>query len=400
VVIRGEEIAIKPEGQSLTEYSPDTMTELWLARYGEIFLKSDYVRRRWETILMRNIREVLPGCRVSSERGRIWIGGPVDTEKLRRVFGIVSFSPVVRCSLEDLDETLLSLCRAWGAGDLRTFAIRMRRVGIHSFTSQEKAVDLGSLVRAEFPGLAVDLDHPDLELHVEIREEACYLFTTVIPGAGGLPLGVEGSLVALVSGGIDSPVAAWMMMKRGCRIIPVYIALEGFLGEDARDRAGKVTEALRGFQPDIRLRVVPDTFLSCAREQLVRDGQERFTCLVCKRRMYRIAEAIAREEGAKGIVTGESLGQVASQTLENLLVIDDAAGLPVYRPLVGLDKEEITRIARTIGTFAPSTEATGGCRAVPKKPSTSAALDRIRKIEAGLDCSADIPPPEGNNPGE
>ena len=133
----------------------------------------------------------------------------------------------------------------------------MRRVGTHPFTSQEKAVELGNLVRGEFPRLEVDLRHPDLELHVEIREGDCYLYTEVIQGAGGLPLGVEGSLVALVSGGIDSPVAAWMMMKRGCRILPIFVALESFLGDDARERAGKVVELLRPYQPDIRLQRDP-----------------------------------------------------------------------------------------------------------------------------------------------
>jgi len=369
------------------------MTDLWLVRYGEIFLKSDYVRRQWEKVLVRNIREVLPGCKIRSERGRIWVQGPVDPERLRRVFGIVSFSPVVRCPLDILGETLLSLARERGAGSLRTFAIRMKRVGTHPFTSQEKAVELGNLVRAGFPNILVDLDNPDLELHVEIRGDAAYLYTEVIHGAGGLPLGVEGSLVALVSGGIDSPVAAWMMMKRGCRIIPVFVALEGFLGDDARARAEKVVEVLRAYQPDIRLRVLPDSFLACAKEQLVRNRLERFTCLICKRRMYRVAEALARQEGAKGIVTGESLGQVASQTLGNLLVLDDSAGLPVYRPLIGLDKEEITRIARGIGTFISSTEAVGGCRAVPQKPSTSADLEKIREIEGNLDCPAGIPLP-------
>jgi thiamine biosynthesis protein ThiI len=365
--------------------------DLWLVRYGEIFLKSDYVRRQWENVLVRNIREVLPGCRVRSERGRIWVQGPVDTERLSRVFGIVSFSPVARCTLEDLDGALLSLARERGAAGMKTFAIRMKRVGTHPFTSQEKAVELGNLVRAEFPGLGVDLDNPDLELHVEIREGTCYLYTEVVRGAGGLPPGVEGTLVALVSGGIDSPVAAWMMMKRGCRILPVYVDLKGLAGEGARARAGQVMEVLRGYQPDIRLRVIPDPYLACAREKLLRDGAERFTCLLCKRRMYRIAAAVAREEGAKGIVTGESLGQVASQTLDNLLVLDDATDLPVYRPLIGLDKEEIIRTARAIGTFRPSTEDVEGCRAVPKKPSTSADLERIREIEGSLGCPADIP---------
>ena len=366
------------------------MTGLWLVRYGEIFLKSDYVRRQWEKALVRNIREVLPGCKVRSERGRIWVEGPVDPDRLRRVFGIVSFSPVTRCRLDDLDRALLSLAGERGAGSLRTFAIRIRRVGTHPFSSQEKAAGLGNLVRGRFPNLGVDLDRPDLELHVEIRGDTCYLFTGVIPGAGGLPLGVEGSLVALVSGGIDSPVAAWMMMKRGCRIVPVYVALEGFLGEDARVRAENVVEVLGMYQPGIRLRVVPDPYLACAKEQLVRERLERFTCLICKRRMYRIAGAVAREAGAKGIVTGESLGQVASQTLGNLMVLDDAAAIPVYRPLIGLDKEEITRIARGIGTFSPSTEHAEGCRAVPQKPSTSADLEKIREIERELACDDGI----------
>ena len=367
------------------------MTELWLVRYSEIFLKSDPVRREWEKALTKNIREVLPGCRVRSERGRIWIEGPVDTEKLRRVFGIVSFSPATRCSLGDLNESLLDLCRRRGVEGLRTFGIRMRRVGTHPFTSQEKAVELGDLVRGEFPYLEVDLKRPDLEIHVEIREGDCYLYTEVIRGAGGLPLGVEGSLVALVSGGIDSPVAAWMMMKRGCRILPIFVALGSFLEDDARVRAGKVVEVLRMYQPDIRLRVIPDSYLACAKKELVRQGLEKFTCLICKRRMYRIAEAVAREEGAKGIVTGESLGQVASQTLDNLFVLNDAAGLPVYRPLIGLDKEEITRMAREIGTFQSSTIQIKGCQAVPKKPSTSAVLEKIQEIEGGLDCEREFP---------
>ena len=373
------------------------MTELWLVRYSEIFLKSDPVRREWEKTLARSIREVLPECRVRTERGRIWVEGPVDRERLRRVFGIVSFSRVQRCDLGDLPENLLDLCRIHGAEDLRTFGIRMRRVGTHPFTSQEKAVELGNLVRGEFPHLGVDLDQPDLELHIEIREGDCYLYTEVIQGAGGLPPGVEGSLVALVSGGIDSPVAAWMMMKRGCRIIPVFVALETFLDDDARAKAEKVVEVLGTYQPGIRLRVIPDSFLACAKEGLTRQGLEKFTCLICKRRMYRIAEAVARDEGAKGIVTGESLGQVASQTLDNLLVLNDAAGLPVYRPLIGLDKEEITRMAREIGTFGSSTVQAKGCQAVPKKPSTSAVLEKIREIEGSLDCDREVPVRKGTN---
>ncbi|HUK92977.1 MAG TPA: tRNA 4-thiouridine(8) synthase ThiI, partial [Methanomicrobiales archaeon] len=171
-----------------------------------------------------------------------------------------------------------------------------------------------------------------------------------------------------------------------------------FLGDDAKERAEQVVEVLRMYQPDIRLQVIPDSFLACAKKELQRWDLEKYTCLLCKRRMYRVAGAVAREAGAKGLVTGESLGQVASQTLDNLFVLNDAAELPVFRPLIGLDKEEIIRIARDIGTFPTSTVPIRGCQAVPKKPSTRAVLEKVREIEANLDCGAEIPPGKNTDP--
>jgi thiamine biosynthesis protein ThiI len=263
----------------------------------------------------------------------------------------------------------------------RTFAVRVKRTGTHPFTSQGKAAGCGDLIRTEFPSLKVNLATPDKEIFIEIRGNDCYLYDSVTQAVGGLPLGVEGTLVALISGGIDSPVAAWMMMKRGCRIIPLYVNLENVLDESNYQRSFRVIEALGAYQPGITLRVVDDSFLSSVQEELIRAGQERFTCIICKRRMYRVAESFARSVGAKGIVTGESLGQVASQTLDNLLVLNDAAGMPVYRPLIGFDKEEIVRISREIGTFSPSTIHASACRAVPHKPSTRASLEKVRGIE-------------------
>jgi len=193
--------------------------------------------------------------------------------------------------------------------------------------------------------------------------------------------------VALVSGGIDSPVAAWMMMKRGCRIIPLFVALDTLLDETTIDRAKRVVEKLAQYQPGIELTVVSDSYLAIAKEELVHRHLEKYTCIFCKRRMYRLATAYANKVGAKGIVTGESLGQVASQTLDNLFVLTDAATIPIYRPLIGFDKEETVIIAREIGTFEQSTSHASGCKAVPKGPSTKANLDIIREIENNLEAT-------------
>jgi thiamine biosynthesis protein ThiI len=360
----------------------------WLVRYSEVFLKSDPVRRRWENVLASNIRAVMPDTSITSERGRIWLEGDVDPSLLKNIFGVVSFSQVNHVLLKDLESGLLSYCQSIGMEKARTFAVRVKRVGTHTFSSQEKAIDCGNLIRKEFPQIKVNLASPDKEIFIEIRGDDCYLYNSVTRAVGGLPLGVEGTLVALISGGIDSPVAAWMMMKRGCRIVPLYVNLDDVLDESNYLRSQRVIEALRSYQPDITLKVVNDSYLSSARQELIRSGQERYTCIFCKRRMYRIAESYAKTIGAKGIVTGESIGQVASQTLDNLFVLNDAAGIPVYRPLIGFDKDEIIQISREIGTYLPSILRASGCRAVPKKPSTKALLEKVRSIEQHMTASS------------
>lgn len=368
------------------------MTGLFLVRYNELFLKSDPVRRQWERTLIDQIRAVFPDSRVRSERGRIWVEGDIDQEQLARIFGIASFSEVDHVPLTMLAEGILAYCQGKNMANARTFAIRVKRVGSHSFTSQQKAIEYGTLIREEYPHLKVNLAKPDIELFVEIRGDDCYLYTSVVQGAGGLPPSVEGALVALISGGIDSPVAAWMMMKRGCRIIPLFVALDDVLDESNLAKVEKVIDALRRYQPDISLTVIRDSYLSQARDELARSGQEKYTCIFCKRRMYRVAETFARSVGARGIVTGESIGQVASQTLDNLLVLNDAATMPVYRPLIGFDKEDTIRIARGVGTFSPSISPASGCRAVPRGPSTRANLEKIHAIEKDLDATL-IPVP-------
>ena len=233
---------------------------VWLVRYAEVFLKSDPVRRNWERVLAHAITRRMPGVAVRIERGRLWATGPVDPEVLRRVFGIASFSEAVFCPLDDLDAAALAYADAHGIGEAATFAVRVKRSGKHAFRSPEKAADLGGVILEAHPDLQVDLGCPDFELFVEIRDDRCYLYHEVVAGPGGLPEGVEGTLVALFSGGIDSPVAAYMMMRRGCRIVPLYVGLEPYLDEDALakaravlDRAPRLRPRPRPRRPDRRL---------------------------------------------------------------------------------------------------------------------------------------------------
>ncbi len=368
------------------------MKKQWLVRYSEIFLKSDPVRRQWENVLIANILEVMPGIHVRNERGRIWLDGDVKPELLKKVFGIVSFSEVEHVKLDEIEASLPDYCRRHGIDKAKTFAIKMKRVGTHAFSSNDKAIEYGNLLRSEFPHLKVNLANPDTEIHIEIRDNEAYLYDKVTKAVGGLPLGVEGTLVALVSGGIDSPVAAWMMMKRGCRILPLFVTLDTFLDDTTIARAQRVVAQLAQYQPGIELTVISDSYLAAAKAELVSRHLEKYTCIFCKRRMYRVATAYADRVGAKGIVTGESIGQVASQTLDNLVVLTDAAEIPIYRPLIGFDKEDTIQLARQIGTFTESTSSAAGCKAVPVGPSTKAKLEVIREIESKLE-STGIPVP-------
>ncbi len=358
---------------------------LYLVRYSEIFLKSEFVRKRWEKKLIKNIRKIVGiPIKIKTERGRIFIFSEKEIdEKLKKVFGIVSFSRVRHCRLDELEKVVVEYCRE-KIGEARTFAVRVRRVGEHSFTSQQKAAELGNLVLQYFPYLTVDLNNPDFELNVEIRNQDCYIFSEVIEGAGGIPLGVEGRVVSLLSGGIDSPVAAYLIMKRGCEVFPLYFDLGVFSEGDALGRVEKVVGVLRDYQPDMQLKIVNhEDFMRKAIDVLKSEGKLNYTCLICKRRMYRIAEKYAEEVGAMGVVTGESLGQVASQTLDNLYVLTLSCKMPVYRPLIGMDKVEIERIARKIGTYEVS-KTPVNCLIAPKKPVTKGRIEVVESLEGKI----------------
>ena len=324
-----------------------------IARYGEIGLKSPKIRARFERKLVKNIKATFE-CEVERNQGRIYIF-PQDfnegIEKLNRVFGVVSYSPATSTdsTYEGIDETLTAYTEeliSEGILDEDTkFAIKCRRVGNHDYTSQEMAAHCGGVVRSVVLA-PVDLTNPDLTIFVEIRENKAFIYHEKIRGPGGLPLGTQGRVVVLLSSGIDSPVAAYLMMK----VTELFNQLVDQLNIYAKGNP-------------IRKRVIDyGEYLQAAKD----NAPEKMTCVLCKSGMYHIAEKLAQKVGADAIVDGSSVGQVASQTLSNILATRYGVDMPILSPLIGLDKEEITAIAKEIGTFEISKIDDGGCSAVPK----------------------------------
>ena len=359
--------------------------DLIIARYGEIGLKSPKIRSRFERKLVKNIEATFE-CNVERNQGRIYIF-PFDfdegIEKLNRVFGVVSYSPAIstKANYDGIDMTLTEYTQELideGILDENTkFAIKCRRVGTHDFTSQEMAAHCGGVVRSVILA-PVDLTNPDLTIFVEIRDDKAFIFHEKVKGPGGLPLGTQGKVVALLSSGIDSPVAAYLMMKRGCEVVALHCNNDPFSGPKVTENFNLLVDQLNIYAKGtpIKKRVIDyGEYLTVAKEK----APEKMTCVLCKSGMYRIAEKLANKIGADAIVDGSSVGQVASQTLSNILATRYGVGMPILSPLIGLDKEEITAIAKDIGTFEISKIDDGGCSAVPRYPETRADLERVKE---------------------
>ncbi len=373
--------------RSTTERQPGSEQRLILARLaGEMAIKSRRTRSSFQKRLVRNLRDALDTTgaphSVEDDWTRILIrSASADAPSLlAHVFGLSSFSPVDATVPAELDAIIRCGFELYGERVRgHTFAIRARRSGRHPFRSKDVEVRLGAALNE---GAVVDLGAPEITVHVEVRESEAHLFTERIDGPGGLPLGVEGRAVALISGGFDSAVAAWLMLKRGVRLDYVFCNLGG----DAYERAVvQVTKVLAddwsyGSRP--RLHVVPfDETL----DELRARAKPRYWQVVLKRLMYRAASRIADRGDAAAIVTGEAIGQVSSQTLGNLAAIDPAASRPVFRPLLGFDKEEIIRLARRIGTAALSEQVKEYCAIAPGHPVTSASAEAVAHEEDRLD---------------
>ena len=367
---------------------------LILVRYGEIALKGanrgDFVRR-----LRRNIRDCL---KKNGIKAAVYVSGSrvfIETEEtdaalehVRRVFGIVSLSPVRKVSrdMEAMRESALRVARGWGLDQQRSFRVRARRAD-KSFPLTSP--DIGRLVGGavvEQTGARVDLtDAADLTIGVEVRADGVLIFGETIPGPGGLPLGSQGRVVALISGGIDSPVAAWMMMKRGCGVIPLHFKQSEVEAAKALDNCQVLGQYSYGWEiRPIVLDHRQEFGYIC--DRLTEIGAERWTCVMCKRTLLLRASQIADELGASGLVMGDSLGQVASQTLANLEAVSYKIPKPIFRPLIGLDKTEIVALGRRIGTFDVSTREAEGCAFLPDRPLTRAQMPKLVEILDRLDA--------------
>lgn len=355
---------------------------------GEIGTKSARTRRRFLRVLTANVRGALRRAGVRAEVEPRWsriLVRSADTEavagSLRGVFGLhsVSEAALVRfATLEELVAEAAGAFRERVAG--RSFAVRARRSGEHPFRSIDVAVALGEALR---PGSAgVDLGTPEVEVPLEIVGDTAYLFLERRAGAGGLPVGVGGRAVALFSGGFDSPVAAWMAMRRGMALDLVTCDLGGCGQVDAALEVAR--ELVNAWAPGVepRTHVVDLAPAVAALRDRVRPGIRQ---VVLKRAMYRVGTIVAERLGADALVTGEALGQVSTQTVRNLAVAEDAAGLPVLRPLIGMDKEEIMARAREIGTHDASARVQEHCNIATGRVETAARLRQVVGAEGRLD---------------
>jgi thiamine biosynthesis protein ThiI len=306
-------------------------------------------------------------------------------DRVAHVFGVASVTLAYRTP-STLPAMKALLARLLDGRSFASFRITARRAfKTYPMTSVELNRALGAFVLERVP-TRVDLEHAEQEIHVEVMPAETYIALDRTDGPGGLPVGASGTVAALLSGGIDSPVAAWRMMKRGCRVVFVHFHSVPYLPATSQAKARALVERLTAWQYVSRLHLVP--FGEIQRE-VVLSVPPPLRVVVYRRLMLRIGEELARRAGALALTTGESLGQVASQTLENIACIDDAAALPVLRPLIGMDKLEITAEAQAIGTFEISIEPDADCCTLftPRHPATRATVDEIRGAERALDIT-------------
>lgn len=378
-----------------TPYTPD---EILLIKNGELALKG-LNRHTFEEALMRNLRYRLQRAGHFSLRcaQSTIVIAPKDADAdldeacdcVSRVFGIAGFSRA-RVAEKELSAIQAAAVEQLGAAlsACRTFKVESKRSD-KSFplTSPQISREVGAYILERFPHLRVDVHHPDLQVTVEVRDFAAYVHGDQLPGAGGMPVGTGGRAMVLISGGIDSPVAAYMMAKRGVKLTAVHFASPPYTGERAEQKVVTLLERVSRYAGGMSMLVVPFTHIQ---EEIRRACPEQYFTLIMRRFMMRIAQKLARQEECGALITGESLGQVASQTIPAMAVTDTLAELPVFRPLIGMDKEEIVTVARKIDTFDVSILPYEDCCTVftPRHPDTRPKLRLVEAAEAALDTDA------------
>ena len=383
---------------SNTSQSLPVGEEIFLLKMGEMVLKG-LNRRTFEERLMGNARRRLEPYgkfRIYSRQSITYVepkeaGCDLDGafETLRRLFGAVGLSRAKAC--EKTPEAILEPAKTYLRDDLmaaRTFKVESKRSD-KSFpmTSIQLSQFVGGELNEAFPHIQADMHTPEVVVHVEVRDFAAYVHANPTPGAGGLPVGVGGTAVSLLSGGIDSPVASWMMAKRGLALEMVHFFSYPYTSPEAKEKVLELARLLTAWTGRLLVHIVPFTEIQ---EEIRRNCPEEYFTLIMRRFMMRIAEDIAAHNECKAIVTGENLGQVASQTMEAMACTQAVTNLPVLQPLIGMDKRDIVKIAREIGTFDTSILPYEDCCTVftPRHPKTRPTVAEVAEAESALDIDA------------
>ena len=371
------------------------MQEMLLLKLGEVVLKG-LNRHTFEDKLLANIRRRMKNYgdfSIYAKQSTIYVepvGEGCDLkgafEACQRVFGVVAvvrarpcekdMGAIIDTAVKYLREPLLAA---------KSFKVESKRSDkTFPLGSIQISREVGGALHDAYPHLTVDVHHPELTVLVEVREKAAYVHGPAVPGAGGLPIGMGGTAVSLLSGGIDSPVASWMMAKRGVQLEMVHFYSPPYTSPQALDKVLDLAKLLVPWCGRLVVHTVPFTEIQ---ETIRRDCPEEYFTLIMRRFMMRCAQRVAERVGAKALITGECLGQVASQTMEAMACTEDAADLPVFRPVIAMDKEEIIRIARRIGTFETSIQPFEDCCTVftPRHPRTHPKVEDVRELESVLD---------------
>lgn len=363
----------------------------YIVHYGEIALKKGN-RTVFEDMLVRNIRTSVGkkrACEIRRLQGRIYIelaepcNGNVMLGELSQVFGVANISAALRAE-PSMDAIRSAVQNLIDKKSFSSFAVRTRRAQ-KSFplSSQKVNEDIGAMVQ-KISQAKVDLEEPEMTVSIEILDRHVFVFTDNKKGLGGLPVGISGKVLCLISGGIDSPVAAWRAMKRGCLPFYVHFHSAPFTSAASQEKVVEIVEYLMKGQPGTRLVTVP---FGPVQQKIVVAVPSQYRIIIYRRFMVRIAEMIARQEMAQALVTGEALSQVASQTLSNLATIEAVSGMPILRPLVGMDKQEIVDEAKRIGTYDVAIIPHDDCCSflMPRNPVTRTTLEEVEKVEKNLD---------------
>ena len=371
------------------------MKDLLLCKPGEIFLKG-LNKHYFEERLVANVKRRLKPIghfRVTYLQSALYIEAADDAADLdaaydavRKVFGIATITRAAACEKDK--DAITALAKSYlhdAMTAAHSFKVETKRSDKRfPMTSIELSQYVGGELAEAFPDTVVDVHDPELTVRLEVREQAAYVHAQAVEAAGGMPVGCNGAAVTLLSGGIDSPVSSYMIAKRGVRLVPVHFFSFPYTSELAKEKVLSLAKELTAYTGRMTLQIVPFTHIQ---EEIRRACPEEYFTLIMRRFMMRLADALARDLNCRALVTGESLGQVASQTMEAMAVTGQVVSLPIFRPVVGMDKEEIVRIARKIGTFETSILPYEDCCTVftPRHPKTRPSLEEIQEAEAALD---------------